>query len=270
MTRILLLILLMIALFFGVYRTMRQVDWMGLLKVEQKANATEEKLGELLWKVLRRSDQEVTGELLVQSLDTILVRLCEANDIDRVNIKLHILEKEEINAFALPDGHLVVYSGLIAHAQNPEEIAGVMAHELAHIQLDHVMKRLVKEVGLSVLIATTTGSGGGELVKEMVRMLSSSAFDRKQEKEADLSAVDYMIKSGINPEPFADFMFRMRQKKGMGEEFMSWISTHPDAGERAEYILAYAKRQSNPTALYTNAPLLAADTWEEVQKGLEK
>lgn len=263
MLRILILALLLLALFFGVYGALRKVDWMGLFEVERHVDKTEKKVGELLWKVFQKSDIELQDPQIVQSLDSILVRLCDANGFRREEIKLHILEKDEVNAFALPDGHMVVYSGLITNSENPEELAGVMAHELAHISLDHVMKRLVKDVGLSVLISSATGSGGGELTKELARMLSSSAFDRKQEKEADLTAVDYMIRAEIDPEPFGEFLYRLGGKSASYSQYFSWISTHPDSRERGAYIVEHSKGKS-----YHREPVLAGNNWNQMLRKL--
>jgi predicted Zn-dependent protease len=79
-----------------------------------------------------------------------------------------VLNNDEINAFALPNGHLIVYSGLILNSDNQEELIGFICHEIAHIALNHIMKRLVKEIGTSVLISMTTGNGGSEIIKENV------------------------------------------------------------------------------------------------------
>ncbi len=260
MARILLQAFLLIALFFGAYNMFRQVDWMNLFEIRQTADKTEKKLGDMLWTIFRKSDREVKDKLLTQSLDSILVKLCDHNDISKESIRLHILEKDEVNAFALPDGHLVVYTGLIAACESPEELAGVMAHELAHIELDHVMKRLVKEIGLSVLVSVTTGSGGGEIAKEVARTLSSSAFDRKQEKEADIAAVDYMAAAGIDPEPFGEFLYRLGGKNGPMGEYLSWLSTHPDSRERGEYVIGYAGEKT-----YDARPVLGVGTWNKMQ-----
>lgn len=264
MARIFLHALLLVALFFGVYNALRRVDWMELFEIQRQADKTEKKLGDMLWKIFSKSDREVKDKLLTQSLDSILVKLCDHNDIQKENIRLHILEKDEVNAFALPDGHLVVYTGLIAACESPEELAGVMAHELAHIELDHVMKRLVKEIGLSVLVSMTTGSGGGEIAKEIARTLSSSAFDRKQEKEADIAAVDYMTAADIDPQPFGEFLYRLGGKSGRMGEYLSWISTHPDSRERGEYVISYAGEKT-----YDAGPVLDEETWNRIREELE-
>lgn len=265
MGRILIQGFLLIALFLGIYGVMKQIDWMDLLHVKENADKTEKKLGEMLWKVFRQAEKETGNKQVLAGADSILTRLCEGNGIDRKNIKLHILEKSEVNAFALPDGHLVVYTGLIASAESPEEVAGVFAHELAHIELDHVMKKLVKEIGLSVLISATAGAGGAEVLKEAARMLSSSAFDRKLEKEADIKAVDYMIDAGIDPVPFGEFLYKLGGKGQGMEEYLSWLSTHPDSRERGEYVIEYAEERS-----FDTGPVMADETWEGMREGIQK
>ncbi len=250
--------MLLVALFFGVYETLRKVDWLTVFEVNKNLDKTEKKLGDLLWKMFRESDEVVSNPKVVNRIDSIVTRICEHNEIAKDKIKLHVLEKEEVNAFALPDGHLVVYSGLIAASESPEELAGVIGHELAHIQLDHVMKKLVKEVGLSVLISATAG-GGGEVPGKIVRTLSSSAFDRKQEREADLHAVDYLIAAKIDPVPFGEFLYRIGGKAETAS-YLSWLSTHPDSRERGEYIVEYAGEQS-----FESEQLLSPVSWTELK-----
>ena len=93
-------------------------------------------------------------------------------------------------------------------------------------------------MGYSVLISITTGDAGGGAIKELLGMLSSTAYDRKLEKDADLKAVEYLKNAGISPNGFADFLYRLGDKDGsLGN--LSWISTHPDSKERAKYIREY-------------------------------
>ena len=177
-----------ILLFFGTWFVLTKIDWVTVFKVQKVTDKTEEKLGDLFWEIFQRTEKENKNPFVVNSIDSIVTRICIANKIDREFIKVHILNKGDINAFALPNGHLIVYSGLMTNSDNQEELSGVICHEIAHINLNHVMKKLVKEIGLSVLISMTTGNGGSEIVKETAKMLSSSAFDRSLEKEADIKA----------------------------------------------------------------------------------
>lgn len=232
--------LTLVVLFFTVCFGLMQIDWLTLFKVQKITDKTEEKLGELFWDVFQKTESENKDTYVVNVVDSIVTKICIANAIDRKTITIHVLNKDDVNAFAIPNGHLIVYSGLILASENPEELSGVIAHEMAHIELRHVMKKLVKEVGLSVLISMTTGSGG-EIVKETAKMLSSTAFDRSLEKEADLKAVDYLIKAKINPEPFANFLYKLADKEHEAMKYLTWASTHPDSKERAIYINEYSK-----------------------------
>ncbi|MES2558303.1 MAG: M48 family metallopeptidase [Bacteroidota bacterium] len=258
--------LTIIVLFFATWYILSRFDWMTILNVEKVTDKTEAKLGDLFWEVFQKTEKETKNPEVIAAIDSIVTKICVGNDIDREFIKVHVLLKEDVNAFALPNGHLVVFSGLVTASENPEEVSGVLGHELAHIQLKHVMKKLMKEVGLSVLVSMTTGNGGGgEMIKETAKMLSSTAFDRSLEKEADMKAVDYMIKADINPEPFADFLYRLADIPDEIAKYTQWISTHPESKERAAYIREYAKGKKHSTF----KPILAPETWDMLKDKLE-
>lgn len=255
--------LITIALFFSLWFALAQIDWMSIFKVDKIATNTEEKLGELFWDVIRESDKEITNPFVVNSLDRIVTQICIANSIDRDFIKIHLLENDEINAFALPNGHLVIYSGLILNSENPDELSGVICHEIAHIELNHITKKLVQEVGLSALISMTTGNNGSEIIRETAGKLSSLAFERSMEKEADIKAVDYLIKAKINPEPFANFLYKLSVKENDISQYLSWLSTHPDSRDRAAYIINYSKDKKN-----TYEAVLSDEDWIKLKMEL--
>lgn len=241
---LLLSVLLMAVVWFGLSR----VDWMKLFNIEQATQNTEEKIGDLFWKMLKSSETEISSDSIVAPVDSILTRICTSNSIDRKKVKLHLLRKDKINAFALPNNHLVIYSGLIAACENEAELYGVIGHELAHMEKNHVMNKLIKEVGLSVLISMSTGNGSPEVIKATLKQLSSSAYDRSLETEADLTAADYLIKTGIDPEPFANFLYRLADETKNLPNQIYWISTHPESKERAEKIIEQIKGKSFPKA----------------------
>jgi len=252
-----------VLLFLGTWLAFYQIDWVKIFKVEQLTHKTEQKLGNLFWEVYKRAEKENKKPDVVNTIDSIVTHICKANQIERETIKVHVLKKDEINAFALPNGHLIVYSGLVLNSDNQEELTGVICHEIAHIKLNHVMKKLVKEVGLSVLISMTTGNGGSEIIKQTAKMLSSSAFDRDLEKDADIKAVDYLINAKVNPEPFANFLYKLSTEEHEATKYLTWISTHPDSKERAEYIIEHSKGKS---ADYK--PILSKQSWNNLQTEL--
>lgn len=251
--------LIIVVLFFATWYLLYQVDWMTVFRVEKVTKTTEEKLGELLWDIFRKSDKEITDPFTVQTIDSLVTRVCSDNNIDCSRFKVHLLRKSEMNAFALPNGRIVIYSGLIDACESPEELSGVIAHEMAHIELNHVMKKLIKEVGLSVIVSMTTGSGGSDVIRETAKIISSTAYDRNLEREADSKAVDYMANAGINPESFADFLFRLSETEPDAMKYFSMISTHPVLEERVENILAHSREKE-----FTSRPLVTKETWEKL------
>ncbi|MBM3431689.1 MAG: M48 family metallopeptidase [Bacteroidetes bacterium] len=255
----------LVSLFWGLWFGLRQFDWVKILHIQQLTDETEKKLGDLFWDVFKRTDKEVTDPTVLNAVDTVVTAICSANEIDRAYIKVHVLEKDEINAFALPSGHLIVYTGLLSEADSPEEMTGVIGHELAHIELNHVMEKLVTEVGLSVLISMTAGAGGAEAIKSAIKLLSSTAFDRGLEKEADIKAVDYLLNARFNPEPFANFLYKLSKKESESMKYLTWISTHPASKERAEYIIEYSKGKK-----VDFKPVLSISTWGRLQAAINK
>lgn len=255
--------LVIIIIFLGSVFILSRIDWMSIFKVKDTSDKTEEKLGELFWKYFKNQDTEITDSITYCSVDSILLRLCEANDIPRKDIKLHLLRNSQVNAFALPDNHMVIYSGLIKNCDTPEELAGVIGHELAHINERHVMKKLIKEIGLSVLISITTGSAGGEITREIARTMSSSAYDRTLEKEADLMAVRYLNNAEINPEGLANFLYKISDSSL--PSMLSWVSSHPESKERSAYILQHL---TDTNIQYQDA--LPSDIWTAVKERVNR
>lgn len=256
--------LIIVALFFTSWFSLSKINWVQILRVEKATNTTEEKLGDLFWEFIKKTESEVKTKSVNVALDSIVSKICTANDIDKSTIKVHIIESNEINAFALPNRHLVINSALILDAKNEAALSGVICHEIAHIQLSHVMKKLVKEIGLAVLISMTTGKSGSGAIQEGLKLLSSSAYDRNLEKEADLKAVDYLIKADINPAPFADFLYQFSESEEIPElKYLTWISTHPDSKERAEYIVEYSEDKTKKSV-----EILNIATWNELKEKL--
>jgi predicted Zn-dependent protease len=261
--KLLLKFLLLVAMFFGTLFVMRQVDWMTVLQVEKAKKSTEEKLGELFWDMFRQREDEVHSKKVAGAIDTLVTHLCRANKLDRKKFKLHVIDKDLVNAFTLPDDHLVVLTGLVAETENEAELLGVIGHEIAHAEQRHVMKKLMKEIGLSVLISMTNG-GSGEAARQALQTLTSSAFDRELEREADLKAVDYLIAAEIDPEPFAHFLYRMSENEQKIPRQAFWLSTHPESRERAEAIIEYIKGKE-----IVKGSVLSEAQWKELKDGVE-
>jgi predicted Zn-dependent protease len=238
------------------------VDWLGVLKVEEASETTEAQLGRVLLASFTSTERVVSDAAVLGPLNRLIDQVCTANGIARRSIEVHVLAKDDVNALALPGGHLVLFSSLVEQSTSQEALCGVICHELAHIQQRHVMKKLARELGLTALATLTAGSSGQEVLKQAVRVLSSSAFDRALEQEADLKAVDYMLAARIDPQPFAAFL---RTVDDVEPRLPTWVSTHPDGEDRARRVAAHYRGKERPF----EAPL-AAGEWRRLKHALER
>ena len=249
--------------FFGIWLGLSRIDFVKFLEIKKHTASTEHKIGDIIWNQIHDSEKVITNDSIVKTLDKLIEPICKANHIERDSLKIHIIQKDEINAFALPNNHLVVYTGLIKDCQKQEALQGVLGHEIAHIENNHVMKKLSKEVGLSVLLTATAGDKGGAILKKIFKTLSSTAYDRTLEKDADMQSVKYLLKADINPEPMADFMYVMAQEQKTPQA-LSWISTHPECEERAKYILDYLRGKK-----LEKKQTLTQKEWENYKKQIK-
>lgn len=240
--------------FFGIWFLLAQIDFVTIFHVKEVKSNTEKNIGDLIWEQIEKTESVIYDDSIVSTLDSLLLPLCKENFIERDSLKVHIIKKDEINAFAMPDGHLVVYTGLIEASKNEEALLGVLGHEIAHIEGNHVMKKLSKEIGFSVLLSMT--GANSSVIKEVFKTLSSSAYDRSLEQEADMQSVDYMLNANIDPRPFADFMYELSIDNEL-HKYTYWVSTHPESEARAKSILNRLKGKKLKTK-----PILTQKSWK--------
>ncbi|MET0240499.1 MAG: M48 family metallopeptidase [Sphingobium sp.] len=135
-----------------------------------------------------------------------------------------------VNAVALPGGRIILFQGLIAQAGSPDEVAGVLAHEIGHVANRDVTAALIRQLGLSVLLGGIDGNIGGAL-----NGLLSLSYGRKAEMSADGYAIGQLARASISPDPTAAFFDRLGRKsgdKGSLERATAWISSHPVSADR--------------------------------------
>jgi len=223
-----------LAIFAASFLILAQVPWTKIFRVEQIRENTQKKLGDIYWSYFKLNSTVSSDSLLISRVDSITKVVCSFDSTFYSKVQLHIIETSDVNAFALPDNHLVINTGLINFCNSDDELAGIIAHEIAHMELNHVMQKLAKEIGIATIISISSGSAG-EMVMQTARLFTSGAYDRKLEKEADLEAVKILNKAGINQNGLANFMERLSSKED-NFEIVEWLSTHPDSKERAKYI----------------------------------
>jgi predicted Zn-dependent protease len=248
-------------LFLSIWFLLAQIDYIHIFQVKEKASQLEKALGDFYMDIITQANKEIKENEIIEPVRKIKDRICTENGIDTENIKLHVIQSREVNAFALPGRHIVINSELILFCKNAEEIAGVLSHEIAHIQKNHIMMKLSKEIGFSAL-STILNSGSGGM--ESLRILTSTAYDRQIEDQADETGVEYMQKSKINPAYLADFMYRLSAEESVLQKKLTIISTHPETEERAKKILDLQQKK-HPEYI----PVLPDSIWKQLQENVQ-
>lgn len=156
----------------------------------------------------------------------------------------HVANVAEINAFALPGGAIFVNLGTIQAAANEAQLAGVMAHEISHVVLQHSVCNAAKEqkVGLiaglgQIAAGVVLGGAVGELAQQGIGMTAGLGFlkmSRGAEKQADLLGVGILYDAGYDPHGMSQFFETIRTKYGEGSA--QFLSDHPNPGNRTEYV----------------------------------
>ena len=257
MRKIILQTLALVLLFWGAYKLLERIDWIKILHIEAISKYSEDKLGELMWQSILNEHELSYDNTLNSTVDSLVRVICRANDLPAEDYKIHVVRNVEANAFAMPGRYILIYTGLIAQSESAAELAGVIAHELAHINLNHIEQKLMREIGLGMLIGMTTGNSEPGMIQNAIQLLASTAFDRDSEKQADITAVSYMQQAQQNPEHFARILLRI-SKENPGIK-LSWISTHPESIKRATYIRNHiARNESN------FVELMDSEAWKKI------
>ncbi|MEG6549878.1 M48 family metalloprotease [Desulfocurvibacter africanus] len=161
-------------------------------------------------------------------------------------IKVGVLRQNALNAFAGPAGHMFVFTGLIANMENEDELAAVIAHELAHVSQRHIAQKIEKAqlVGLAAMLGTLAGvflgSEGGQALAYGSQAASQAAmlnYSREDEREADDVGFQYLSAAGYSPQGMVrSFEILKRKQWIMGSSFPGYLSTHPALTERIGYL----------------------------------
>ena len=215
----------------------------------------EDHLGLQLSSVLEKSRCDGAGAQT--ALDDLTARLTTA-DLDGQRPRwVSIVDWDMVNAFTLPGGRVAVTRGLVASAESPDEVAGVLAHELEHVRRRHVMAQMIRTSILSLGWAATVGdfSGFFAIDPSTVLVVARQRFSRDDEREADAGALTRLDAAGISRVGLARFFQRLENEHGDG---VPWLSTHPPTSARIRAI--DAERSPTPAG-----PALAARQWAAIK-----
>lgn len=156
------------------------------------------------------------------------------------NWEIQVIKSNELNAFAMPGGKMVVYTGIIDQLNlTNDELAAIVGHEMAHVLREHSREKISQEVakgaGISLVSAMIGFDAGTEsLIQQASQVAFSLPFSRRMETEADLIGLELIANAGYNPEAVVTLWEKMSQKGGGGS--VEFLSTHPSDASRIARI----------------------------------
>jgi Zn-dependent protease with chaperone function len=168
-------------------------------------------------------------------------------------VRAEVLDTPIPNAFALPGGKVYLFNGLLAKANNPDEIAGVVAHELGHVRHRDNTRNMIYSGGTSFLVGLLFGdvTGSGALVFAS-RSLITASYSREAEQNADDFSISVMRKLGRPTRPMGDLIFRITGNQG--DKTLSILANHPLTEDRLKHLSDEDRPASGP-------PLLTDQEW---------
>ena len=196
--------------------------------------AAEIDLGNSLFEQIKREGKLVSDEQLEARLKAAVSPLLRVVQTSGYTFQFHLVDDTNVNAFAIPGGHVLVHTGLLKTAQRPEEIAGVLAHEIAHVTQKHGFRKIIESAGLYLAVQTVFGDASGlvAVIANGSSFLLQQKYSRNFEQEADDVGWQYLIDAKIDPRGLIDFFTRLKALEGRAGEFPAFLSTHPATEER--------------------------------------
>lgn len=223
----------------------RDVDAIGNRKIGGRGMGnwysleTEIRMGKEYAQQVESSVKMVQDPVVTEYVNRIGQNLVRNSDA-QVPFTIKVVDSDEVNAFALPGGFFYVNSGLILAADEEAELAGVMAHEIAHVAARHGTKQMTRGnwANIATIPLIFVGGGIGYAVRSAAGLalpVTFLSFSRGFEQEADYLGLQYMYKTGYDPQAFVSFFEKLQAKeKRKPGSLARAFSTHPQTPDRIE------------------------------------
>lgn len=162
-------------------------------------------------------------------------------------IKITVVKNTELNAFALPGGHIVVYSGIIQAMKDADEMVALLGHESAHVNGRHSLRSVLRSAATGILVSVVLNDVSGILavVIDNASMLHSLSYSRSMEEAADENGMQTMVQNGINPVGMKKLMLHFKSAEAETPGTYSFLSSHPDTDSRIKHADQFAATHKN-------------------------
>ena len=210
----------------------------GALQVGQMLLAGEQSAGKAFAQSIKAQSNMVSDERQLKYLNDIGQRLAKLMGRDEFEYEFYIVEDPTPNAFALPGGKIFFHTGMLQLMDSEAELAGVLAHEIAHSVLSHSYKNLGESALSGTAANLISGFAGREagVVANVGNLLLSKSFSRGKEKQADILGLRVLDAAGYSADGLYNVMAKLKKLKGRSNGLETLLSSHPASEERMRYL----------------------------------
>ncbi|HEY8464608.1 MAG TPA: M48 family metallopeptidase [Bacillota bacterium] len=218
--------------------------WMAPVSAESFLVKVEKEIGFSSYQQMVREKRVVNlPPAQANSINNLFKRLVQCSSRNNeIQYSLTVLEDPEVNAFALPGGYIFVNTELLDCVASEGELAGVLGHEIAHVDRKHGINAVIRAVGFTIALSIVANkyddSDRLAQIGAVALGLAQKGYSRSAEFEADRYAVQFMTAVGYSKVDFVNFLRKLEQKYGSGSDFpiLQLVSTHPPTSERIKQI----------------------------------
>jgi Peptidase family M48 len=205
------------------------------------------------------TDLTCTNEAGLAALAKMQSRLTEGRDME-YDLDIKVLDHEMVNAFAAPGGQIVIVRGLLDKATSADAVAGVLAHEIGHVENRDATIGALRSAGSAGLLSMVLGDfSGGTLAVIVAEHLISTSYTREAEIRADDFALDALHEADVSSEGLATFFDYILEQEGEGPAVPAYLNTHPPSKARAGKSRAHAATQPD------TSPVLSEAEWADLK-----
>jgi Zn-dependent protease with chaperone function len=232
---LLVLLLLLPVLALGLFWA--NADRLSQWAVSHISLEQERQLGELAYAQMRPSLKLLKKSHATAAVEAIGKRLTAESSY---RYQFHVVVDPQINAYALPGGHILVNTGLIKAVDGAGEVAGVLAHEIGHVEQRHTLRNMVHALGWRALLGVALGNFSDGLWGDMAGRLGNLSYSRELESEADREGLKILRRAGVTPHGMETFFKKMAAGKYSAPAL---LSSHPASAERLAALRAASAQE---------------------------
>lgn len=193
----------------------------------------------------------IANESLQNYIDSVGQKLAGVSHKPYFEYHFVALEDESVNAFALPGGYIFITRGMLKELETEAQLAAILGHEITHVVARDTSVVMSREIGIDILLAAATSEetpAGVLTATDITRQILGLGYSRKDEREADLGGLDYMVRAGYNPYAMVETMQMLQDQRE--SRTIEFFSTHPNPENRIAHL-----RQQIETKYYNYAGL---------------